>query len=46
MSLISIVHISDIHVHSKNDLVLATFDKLKSAVLLVPSKPELILILV
>lgn len=46
MSLITIVHLSDIHVHTALDRVLATFDKLKSAVALVPSQPELILILV
>lgn len=46
MSFITIVHLSDIHIHSKNDSVLTTFDKLKSAILLTRFESEMILILV
>lgn len=46
MSFITIVHLSDIHIHSAEDKVLKTFENLRSAVCLVPSNPELILILV
>jgi predicted phosphodiesterase len=46
MSRITIVHISDIHIHSSEDRVLKTFDSLRSAVYLASSNSDLIIILV
>lgn len=46
MSFITIVHISDIHVHSETDKVLANFEKLERAICLTPTQSELVLILV